>query len=173
MKNIFYVLPFFLVFATNKSSAQEEVINESPNFKHSLGVHAGGVTGLGFSYRYFPEKWGVQVTGIPIFGGDNFFSSAGLSVLYKIKSHNKVDLFTYLGTHHIHERYKLYYETWPPSEQPAVITNNSLSAGLGAGINIHLWEVIDLSFQAGYGVFNILNYPISTITGELGIYYRF
>lgn len=172
MKNIFCSL-LIVVFTTANTSAQEETSNSNMTFKHSFGVHAGASTGLGFSYRYFPEKWGVQITGIPIFGGDRFFSSTGLSLLYKIKSHGKVDLFSYLGAHNIFERYEYYYDIWPPTEEPGVYKNNFLIAGFGAGINIHLWEVLDLSIQAGYGVYDITDSPMSNITGEIGLYYRF
>jgi hypothetical protein len=173
MKIIFSVLTFLLVFYVDTISAQEELRDEVQTFKHGLGIHAGAVTGLGFSYRYFPEKWGVQITGVPVFNQGGFFSSAGLSGMFKIKEHDKLDLFTYLGVHHIHEQYKIHQGTWPPSDQPSVIKHNFLSAGFGAGVNVHLWEVIDLSLQAGYGVFNIVNSPVSTITGEIGIYYKF
>jgi len=173
MKIIIYSFYMLLIITNANVSAQEELRTESNNFKHSFGVHAGAITGLGFSYRYFPEKWGFQVTGVPVFSSDNFFSSAGLSFMYKITSHHKVDLFTYLGAHHIHERDNHNYTPFPPLENPNVFTNKILNTGFGAGINIHIWEVLDLSFQAGYGVYNIINSPASNITGEIGFYYRF
>lgn len=48
---------------------------------HSLGFAAGGTYGVGLSYSYDTQDWGVQVTGLPIwdqetggqvFGGVNF-----------------------------------------------------------------------------------------------------
>ena len=174
MKLIFYMLTTAAIFSAQITTAQEEVNSAvSESFKHGFGIHAGASTGLGFSYRYFPEKWGVQVTGIPVFGGGSFFSSAGLSGLYKIKEHRRVDLFTYLGGHLIHERYKTNTSTWPPTEEPQIYKYNTLVAGLGAGVNIHLWEVLDLSVQIGYGAYNLTNSPRTNITGELGFYYRF
>ena len=173
MKIHIFILSLALVLMAAKSSAQDAESNANNSLKHSFGVHAGAATGLGFSYRYFPEKWGVQVTGIPIFGNGSFYSSTGLSLLYKIKSHDKLDLFSYLGTHYMFERYNYIYQPWPETEPPVAITYNFLNIGFGAGVNIHLWEVLDLSLQAGYGVFDLTTSPVSNITGEIGLYYRF
>lgn len=154
---------------------------ETPNFgleeksmKHALGLHTGSSTGQGFSYRYFPNKWGVQVTGIPIFNGNNgFYTSSAVSVLYKIKEHKKLDLFTYLGNHLILERYQTYYGIWP-GPGPTYVTDRTYTIGLGVGVNIHLWEVLDLSMQAGYGLNRRNNAPSNTIfSNEIGVYYKF
>jgi hypothetical protein len=169
---IIFTAALFPLFAQESP----DYTGERSSFKHSLGLHAGASTGQGFSYRYFPEKWGIQITGIPIFNGNQgYYTSSAVSILYKIKEHKKVDLFAYLGNHLIFERYQSYY--WPgpwPGEEPGFITDRTYNIGLGAGINIHLWTVLDLSLQAGYGLNSWNNAPISTIfSGEIGVYYKF
>lgn len=146
---------------------------EPTSFKHSLGLHTGTSTGQGFSYRYFPEKWGVQITGIPIFNGNQgYYTSSAISLLYKIKEHKKVDLFAYLGNHVIFERYQSYY--WMDPWNVGYITNRTYNVGLGTGINIHMWNVLDLSLQAGYGLSSFNDYPLTTVfSGEVGLYYKF
>ncbi len=171
---LFVIATFSFVQSANGQSSPEEVLESKPTFKHALGMHAGAVTGLGFSYRYAPKKWGIQVTGIPIFSAGNIFASTAASVQYKFKSHDKVDLFTYLGVHNIYERSEYYYGLYEPFDgYDAVYTNNTLTAGFGAGLNIHLLEVIQLSVQAGYGLYDLSGWISTNLTGEIGVYYRF
>jgi hypothetical protein len=177
MKKIFFsfiiAASSFVQLATSQNSP-EELLDSKATYKHGLGMHAGAVTGLGFSYRYAPKKWGVQVTGIPIFSAGNIFASTAASVQYKFKSHDKVDLFTYVGVHNIYERSEYYYGYYDPFDgYSGVYTNNTLTAGFGAGLNIHLLEVIQLSVQAGYGLYDLTNSISTNLTGEIGVYYRF
>jgi hypothetical protein len=154
-----------VIFWSGISFSQENYVNEEVNSitspKHAFGVHMGAVTGLGFSYRYFGDKFGFQLAGIPIFmGSGNYFYSVGGSSLFKLKSSRRIDIISYVGLHYINSNFN---------------NNNSwLSIGLGGGVNIHTWiDVLDLSIQGGYGVYNISNDIISLPTGEIGFYYRF
>jgi len=169
---IIFTTAIFPLFAQESP----DFTGERSSFKYSLGLHAGASTGQGFSYRYFPNKWGVQVTGIPIFNGNNgFYTSSAVSILYKIKEHKKLDLFTYLGNHLVFERYQSYYGIWPePEPGPTYVTDRTYNIGLGAGVNIHYWEVLDLSIQAGYGLTSWNNAPLYTVfSSEIGVYYKF
>jgi hypothetical protein len=152
------VLFLFLSFIAQVFSQEEAIIKSSP--KHSLGLHAGATTGLGFSYRYLDKKLGLQLTGIPIFLGDgeNFYSLGG-TILFRAKESRRVDVLAYLGNHYTHN---------------SVNDRSRYHLGLGGGINLHAWiDVLDISFQAGYGVYNINNDPFSFLTGEIGVYFRF
>ena len=173
-----------LIFSTVlfASIAQEtSSLNTEPSpSRHALGLHAGVSTGQGFSYRFQPNKWGVQITGIPIFNGDNgYYASTGISILYKIKEHEKVDLFAYFGNHLIFERYQeyIYQDPWQdPWVEPELTyaTSRRYNVAVGAGINVHLWSVLDLSLQAGYGLSTFNNFPLTTVfAGEIGLYYKF
>ncbi len=172
------ILTCFFSLALFSLTAQETTNFglEEKSMRHALGLHAGTSTGQGFSYRYFPNKWGVQVTGIPIFNGNNgFYTSSAVSILYKIKEHKKLDLFTYLGNHLVFERYQSYYGIWPePESGPTYVTDRTYNIGLGAGVNIHYWEVLDLSIQAGYGLTSRNNAQLYTVfSSEIGVYYKF
>jgi hypothetical protein len=172
MKKLIVCLSFALI--SGAVFAQEESIGNE--FKYSLGVHAGGVTGNGFSFRYVPDNFGIQVTGIPIFNGRNdFYSSTAVSLMYTVRKHEKLDLFTYFGSHLEHRRYESWIDIWPEPIEPQTFRETNLHLGLGAGINIHLWEIIDLSLQAGYGLFNVnrSDFIRTGLTGEIGVYYRF
>lgn len=150
-------------------------LEETPTYKRSLGVHAGATTGFGFSFRYVPDRFGIQITGIPIFNGNNdVYTSTALSFLYTIREHEKLDLFTYFGSHVEYQKYESWIDIWPEPSEPTVYRETSLHFGLGAGVNFHLWDIIDLSLQGGYGLFNVNLDNIRTgFTGEIGLYYRF
>ena len=167
-------------FSSVNTTAQEEKTEDTtPTFyRHSLGFSAGGTTGLGFSYRhFFPNRLGFQVTGVPIFGGGDFFSSTGLSLMYIFKEHEKVDLFSYLGNHLIYERFTYYQApiTFPDPQPGDEVIKERLTynIGFGAGVNIHFWEFIDLSLKAGYGIYNVNSSPATNIAAGIGVYYRF
>ena len=156
---IIFIACIFLLTSISLYS-QENVENTSP--KSAIGLHAGAVTGLGFSYRYFPSKFGFQLTGIPVFLRENgVFTSAGASVLYKLKESRRVDFISYFGSHFTYNSRNLN-------------SRSSLHMGAGGGINLHAWiDVLDISFQAGYGVYNVNEAPFSMLTAEIGFYYRF
>lgn len=163
---IFLALLFFSLF---QLSAQEDTISKRLN--HSLGVSAGATSGVGFSYRFLPNKWGVQVTGVPLFEASRTVFSAGLTALYRLREHEKMDVFLYLGNHVFYEKSKsIHPGSQGPWEPPTYFQYN---AGLGAGVNIHIADYLDLSLQVGYGVYNILQNINSNIAGGIGLYYRF
>ena len=169
MKKIALCLFAVLLFGT--ANAQES--NNSPKLTaHHVGIHAGGTTGLGFSYRYWPTRWGFQVTGIPIFSQGQTFASFGASALYLLKDNNRVDLFGYFGNHLIidHSSFTSYDGSGNPIEYSYTDVIDNL--GFGLGLKIDMFEVINLNLQAGYGVIDITNSPRTFPTGEIGLYYN-
>ena len=142
---------------TNKDSLKAD---ESP--KQAFGLNLGSTTGLGFTYRFFPNKFGFQLTAIPIFlGNGETFVSAGASLMYKVKESRRIDLFGYLGNH-------LIFFAGNNS------SNYSHQIGLGAGINMHVWiDVLDISIQLGYGAYDVNHSPVSFLAAEFGFFYRF
>jgi hypothetical protein len=147
------ILPLLaLLFTCNIVFSQDE------NFStvHRVGFQAGTTTGVGFSYKYQPSKFGLQLVSMPIFDGDgNVLASFGLSGLYRFTEFGKIDFFGYLGNHIFIGR-----------------TDWGYHVGVGAGIDWHVWpSVLDLNFQAGYGVYYLNDRPFSLLTGEIGIHY--
>ena len=165
-----------LCFFSSTTFAQEDSPNENTPifYRNSLGVAAGGTTGLGISYRhFFPNKFGFQVTGIPIFSQNHFYSSTGLSLMYIFREHERVALFSYLGNHVIYTEDNYYGGSILWDEEPIQYSYLTYNIGLGAGVNIHLWDFIDLSVKVGYGVFDIPNGVYTNLTGGIGAYYNF
>ena len=154
--------------------AQEITSAPENNFTpHHVGLSAGGTTGFGFSYRYWPSKWGVQVTGIPIFAEDYTWISAGANALFMMKDNEFVDLFSYLGTS-INSNTTTYQIYDPNTNEltETTETRNDLRLGLGVGLKFEIWEVINLNLQAGYGVRNVTTTPGTFLTGEIGLFYH-
>lgn len=123
---------------------------------HNLGFHTGSTTGIGLSYRYWHNRLGVQATGFPFISKDlGTYYSLGLSLLYVLKDNKKADLFGYIGNHFIKLSNKTTY-----------------NLGVGIGLKIDFFEVLDFSIQAGYGIYSIQDSPSSLPTGEIGLYYH-
>lgn len=174
MKHLITLL--FAGFLGITSIAQDDQINEKGlTFKkstHQVGLHAGSTTGLGFSYRYWPKKWGVQVTGIPVFGQGYSFTSMGLSGLYMFNENKIVDFYGYLGNHLVLTTDK--YSYIDQNGNPVTQKNNqtTYNAGLGFGLKFKFLEVLDFNIQTGYSVLDITDQPFSMIAGEVGLYYH-
>ena len=161
---------------------------ENNTMNHAAGLHAGGISGSGFSYRYLPSKgYGVQVTGIPILreSGD-FYGNAGLSLLYSFKTFNRVNLYGFLGNSIDYSSSTYMYsdfndETGKIEEITRKETDRDYSVGIGAGVNIRRWDVIDFTFAGGYAFknhkrvneFGTEKTISANVAIEIGIYYRF
>lgn len=147
------ILPFFaILFFCHFVHSQENNLRAV----HRVGFHAGTTTGVGFSYKYQPSKFGLQVVGMPIFDGEgNILTSFGLSGLYRISELRRADIIGFLGNHLFIGRTDIGYHL-----------------GIGAGIDLHLWPgVLDLNVQAGYGLYYLNEQPLSLLTGEIGLHY--
>ncbi len=160
MTRLFSIL--IVISISSFSFAQSEhVESEQPTPpKHAVGLHAGFTTGVGFSYRFWPKKFGIQLTGVPFFNSkkDRTTVFMGVSLMYKVMESRRIDLFTYLGNHYS-------YRTHAESRH---------NAGLGFGMNIH--NVINrmyFTFQGGYAIYELNKSPFSLITAEVGVYFRF
>ncbi len=147
------ILSFFAVlFSCNTAFSQDEIVRAV----HRVGFQAGTTTGVGFSYKYQPSKFGFQLVSMPIFDGDgNVLASFGLSGLYRFSELRRADLFGYLGNHIFLGR-----------------TDWGYHLGIGAGVDWHVWPgVLDVNFQAGYGIYYLNDRPFSLLTGEIGLHY--
>lgn len=87
----FILITLLGLFRWNSSSLcqESELISNTNKFehkhKHYIGANAGFTTGLGFAYRYWPKKSGVQISILPIYDENNIFVSVGTTYLWEIK----------------------------------------------------------------------------------------
>lgn len=155
-----------MVALTLEVYSQKDTTEHRLPLKHALGVQFGTTTGFGFSYRYMPNKWGVQVVGVAGTIMEDFVSSVGFSALYRFHQAERIDVFGFVGNHF------LTYRSYGYSDR-------LWNAGLGAGINYKFSEVFSVNYQLGYAIFNLStnnnfsNGPISAVAAEVGIHYNF
>lgn len=164
-----YVLLLLFCNFTLLSFAQE---SSQINYTHRIGLNFGGVTGLGPSYRYWPGKFGVQLSFLPIKISDDWedplrvldfyesilpvtesktLISAGLSGLLTVKEKPKYLLITYLGNHFI-------------------INDNNQIYNLGGGFGIVFKYKVSFSLLLGYAGYDITGDLITFPTAEVGIH---
>ena len=172
MKKKFYCfLTIFILVSTVTAFAQEELTVEKTKVrKNGLGLHAGSTTGLGFSYRYWPDEFGFQVTFLPVISSTNSFVSIGVTGMYKVSEKKSVDLFVYAGNHFIYRKDDYYYDPGYPEYDNSSWTWNF---GLGVGMDIKIGKVMRLSLMTGLGNYDIFVDYTFTVAGEIGFYYMF
>jgi hypothetical protein len=174
MKQI--LIAIFVGFLGFGVQAQESTeTQEGLTFKksdHQLGLHAGSTTGLGFSYRYWPKKWGVQITGIPIFQQGSSYASVGLSALHTFNENKVVDFYGYFGNHMIINNNSYSYVDGNGNIVEQKNSDIIYNAGLGFGLKFKFLEVLYFNIQTGYSVIDITDQPFSMIAGEIGFYYH-
>ena len=142
---------------------------------HALGFQAGGTTGVGLSYQYWPTRFGLQVTTGPFYSlrGNTYLLSSGITGLFTIVPGKYIDLFGYLGQHLIAVRSKQNVYI-PNSFRVAqeIVYKMRYNLGLGLGVRWHMTKRMDVSAQCGYGIFNIGGYSRNSLTVEAGIHWK-
>jgi hypothetical protein len=130
-------------------------------FSNFLGVAAGFTTGYGLSYRYWPKKFGIQVTFAPYENKYEAHYSLGVAFLFKVIETDKTNFFLYQGNHLLFNTDK-YYER-----------NHDVNSynGIGIGIEFIILKRISFNLMGGYA--GLENFTNIGFTGETGLYFRF
>ena len=170
IKKIFILITLSLVL--NLKAQSDQKIDQKKITKHFVGLHVGTTTGYGFSYRYWPTKLGVQITGIPIFTQNSYNVSTGFSLLYKLRDNNRIDLYSYLGNHLLFESNTNQYNNFGYIIGTTKQSYTTYNIGIGIGLKIDFLEVLDINFQTGYAFNNITDSFYTGLAGEIGLYYQ-
>jgi hypothetical protein len=107
-----YIIYIFIFLVSNLGFAQEDQTSDILKSKHSLGLQMGTTSGVGFSYRYMPKNFGVQVVGIAGSVMEDFISSTGVSLLYRFHEAQRIDVFGFFSGHLLYNRYDGYGSEW-------------------------------------------------------------
>jgi hypothetical protein len=123
---------------------------------HYLGVNLGSITGIGFAYRYWPAKGGIQIALLPLYDKDNTYVSFGVAYLREIKQYNLTRFIFYAGNH---------------------ITNYFVddftdNVGFGIGLDFSGYDFI-VNFMLGYAGYDIFDNFRTRPAAEFGLYYNF
>ncbi len=161
-------MTFFILLSTVTAFAQDDLVVEKTKVRKSgLGLHAGSTTGLGISYRYWPDAFGFQLTILPIISSSHSWVSMGITGMYKVSEMQALDVFLYAGNHFLYRNdnysdpYVEYNSDW------------AWNFGLGAGLDIKMAKVLRLSLMTGFGNYDIFGDYTFTFAGEIGFYYMF
>jgi hypothetical protein len=155
----------------------EKLTTEEPQFKHAIGAGIGYVTGYGLSYRYTPNKFGVQVNFAPYHSNDLDRYSLGLTFMYTMVKNRISSLFIYQGNHYYYNSEMVaVYENDPnkpynPNPTMQRITDGYVNNGLGFGIEVTIAKRIGFNLMGGYAVYD--NFKNVNLTGETALYYKF
>lgn len=143
------------IFGQNNNEALD--LNNN-NYKYSLGFGAGITTGYGLSFRYIPNKFGVQANFAPYTRSQLIQLSVGASFIYNFHQTKYVSFYLYQGNH-------LQYTSNTNGE--TYVFNN----GVGAGIEFNILNRIGLNIMGGYAFYD--NFGGLNFSVESGLYYRF
>jgi hypothetical protein len=144
-----YLIIMTLALILSNVSAQEPISIR----KHQIGANAGFTTGLGLSYRYWPKKFGIQATVLPIKKDDQYLYSFGVSGYYGLTERKYIKTFLYLGNH-------------------LVINEMDDEYNIGAGYGFAVGTVITFNLMVGYGLYDVYDTFSVFPTLELGLYYK-
>ncbi len=166
-KRIF--LSAVVLFFTLSLFGQNAENNTVKNRSNELGIHAGFTTGLGLSFRHWSEKFGVQITAIPIKSNDFKFISGGLTAMYSITNQKYHRFFLYLGNHVLIYDDLIDFDDLFYNE---VTTEYKYNIGFGPGFEVG--RNVRFNIMVGYGAYNLLEpseYKLLPAV-EMGLYFK-
>ena len=177
-----YKFFIFIFLLSTINLVGQDTIVESSKGKHFLGFNAGSSTGLGLSYKYVKNKFGIQITGIPTVRDQDIWTSSGLALTYRIiKNQAKDNKFTFLlyaGSHYIYNKkeYGDYYYYDDVGTVYSQQDQHTINSALGIGFEYLKGRNFTFSLMSGYGIKvrkGAQNTGAQTIiSGEVGLHYR-
>lgn len=177
------ILLFFMLLLLNFSSFSQEKKQKVASNRHGLGLNTGMTTGAGFSYRFMGEKIGFQASFIPVYTlKEKLYLIQGVSFNYNIKSENKFDLFTYIGSGLVFSKKEVSYSSVETivNGSPVWANDHSIykrylfTTGGGLGINIKSSKYIDWVVRFGGMFFSDFRNTYGFIPSlGFGAYYAF
>ena len=168
MKTKLLILSILLVASFGMQAQSKTTNTKKESFKHGIGVGAGFTTGNGISYRYMPEKFGIQTTLGFLATQDDQYMSAGVTFIYKIVDAQFSDLYLFQGNSLL---YNKYVDTYTEDNYDYSETTNSINNSIGFGVEITLLKRLSANFMIGYASYNAAE--TITVTGETAFYYKF
>ena len=160
------------IFIMLNSFAQN---NDTISFqkKHEFGFHAGFTTGVGFSFRYWPNKFGLQFTMLPAKAQGETYLNLGLTGLYSFYDSRLIRFFGYLGNNYVIDNYPSTYYDYQTFKTINNGTAKTSKYNIGFGPGFGFGSKVRFNVMAGYGFYDILGkfdiYP----TVEVGLYFRY
>jgi hypothetical protein len=155
---IFIIFLSFLNMPIIGQTVSDSVNYNSIKSKYALGFGAGFTTGYGMSFKFTPNKFGLQTNFAPLYTHYQTRYSIGVTILYTLFEDERSSFYLYQANNFMYSKMSDYVNTY---------FNN----GFGFGIELVFIEHFGLNLMAGYGASR--NFEQLSITGETGIYYKF
>ena len=173
---IIAVFQISCIFAQNQQNIQVKT--------NEVGIHAGAVTGLGFSYRHWFGKYGFQLTGIPVKTENTEIYSIAITALYNFYDNRYFRVYGYLGNHYFYDEESGDKQPWKDFDPHFNNDNGSnyydensyyfkKSYNIGLGPGFAFGNRVCFNLMVGYGFYDILGAFEMYPSGEIGLYYRF
>jgi hypothetical protein len=181
MKKII-VIALGFIFAAGAYAQEKKAFT---SFRNEVGIHAGYSTGVGFSYRRWFDKLGIQITGVPVKTDETTLYNGGVTFLYSIKELSYFRFYGYLGNNIIHFKGS---EGTHESIFPDPFNNNDYNFddpdfndqhlefthyNIGIGPGVSFGKEVAFNIMVGYGLYDVLGSFNMYPTAEIGLYYRF
>jgi len=144
---------------------------ETDSFDYEIGAAAGFSTGYGLSFRYWPEKWGLQATFGPYYDSNGPMISLGVAGMRLIEDNGWSRFFIYLGNH-LHLNRTEEYDYTSETYQTNPVNTYIIGAGPGFEFLIRRRLGINLMFGVAAYIGND-DWFMMHLTGETGLFYRF
>jgi len=141
--------------------------------KHEFGIQAGSTTGVGFSFRYWPNKFGLQFTMLPVKTDQETYFNVGLTGLYSFYSSRNTRFFGYLGNNYVVDNYTTSNYDYQSGKTINTGPSNNKKYNIGFGPGFGFGSRVRFNLMVGYGFYDIFGkfeiYP----AGEIGLYFRY
>lgn len=167
---LFTILAISLSFTIGYGQEKENI-----QITSLLGINAGATTGTGLSFRHWHNKFGVQVSGLPIKVNKKFDYSLGITGFYKIRERRRSNIFVYTGHTIMTENFYIINEINPIF---AILSENNRNRNTSPDYNASLGFGAELgknplfTVMLGYGAFEIFHYDYLYPTIELGLHFK-
>ena len=133
-------LPCGLAWAAEISPGNSDAVQTpAPQLKSALGAVAGGISGIGISYRhYYSDTFGIQLAGIGFGGLDNAFASFGVDFFSIISRSENRRLYVPIGISALYMAggYCTSYNYYSSSCERQWSGNGTVMIGSGLGIEL-------------------------------------
>lgn len=158
----------------------------SPVFKNSLGLAAGTTTGIGFAYRYWPKKFGFQITAGGIKDSDFAAISGGLTLLNNLAENEYIRFYAYYSNSIYYTESTTTEYTYPqysyngpiggyiypdPIETRHTTYSRKWNTALGLGTQFKFGKYVGLDLMIGWGGYDNFSRILPAI--ESALFFKF
>jgi len=167
IKKVFtFMIAVLFAISIFAQDAENNPVKVSTN---QLGLHIGFTTGMGLSFRHWIDKYGVQITAIPVKTDYFQFISAGLTGMYSVKNEKYYRHFLYFGNHFLLNQNKRQYN-YVTDEYENEVIKTSYNAGFGYGFEVG--RKVRFNAMVGYAGYDLLVPEFKLLpTIEMGLYF--